>query len=282
MKCKNCNADITKCPKRNCPTCGEDIGYPHVREVEEPEEVTALTRRYEEAFDEARKVGAESALKMFEEALKDSGAVINVDVDYLHKFVTNSNVLYSTYDLQVQGQTRKTAERPDDKKRRTAESMLFGEYGEEIRYAALSLNGSGLESYGVFALKLREITVAKRSVTLEKNSFHFLEEHNIKFGEGLPPGYRATWNERHKLAVAKHAKEISAHVPPENYVRILLASDGDRTKDRFIEVHIYGAFDNHAIEAVKAKTPKKKSHESALIAMIKEYLKRAGKAWVEA
>lgn len=282
MKCKNCNADVTRCPKRECPTCGEDIGYPHVREVEEPEEVAALTKRYEQALDDAQKVGADSALKMFEEAIQDSCAVVNVDLDYLRTFLTNSNALYSTYDLQVQGQTRKTAERQDDRNRRIAESILFGEYGEEIRYAALSLDGSGLKSYGDFALKLREIAIAKRAVTLEKNSFHFLQEHNLKFGEGVPPGYRATWKDRHKLAVAKHAKDIAAYVPPEAYVRILLSSDGDRAKDRFIEVHIFGAFDNQAIESVKASTPKKKSFEAAFIAKIKDYLKRAGKAWIEA
>lgn len=82
--------------------------------------------------------------------------------------------------------------------------------------------------------------------------------------------------------MAKHAKDISAHVPPGDYVRILLSSDGDRAKDCFIEVHIYGAFDNQAIEAVQARTPKKKSQEFAFIATIKDYLKRAGKAWIEA
>ncbi len=41
--------------------------------------------------------------------------------------------------------------------------MLFGRYAEQIRFAALSLDGTGLTSYGAYTLKLKEIAVRQIS-----------------------------------------------------------------------------------------------------------------------
>ena len=53
MKCPNCKTDISKSQERFCPTCGHDIGYPHIREVSQEEEVEALELRYQQAKSNA-------------------------------------------------------------------------------------------------------------------------------------------------------------------------------------------------------------------------------------
>jgi len=281
MHCNNCGADISKSLERVCSTCGEDIGFPNVRQVGRQEERDALEKRYLDAVNAAKANGRDSALKSFAEAAEKTCAVINLNLDHLHDFLTQDNLLYSTYALQVTGQIRKPAESQDDRNRRMAEALLFGHYGEEIRYAALSLDGTGLESYGPYAMMLKEIAIAKRAVLLEKNSFHFITQHNLQFGQAVPLGYRAVWQERHKLAVAKLAGEISSKTLPDEYPGILLFSDGNRETDRFIEVHIYGAFDNKAVESVKGKSSARNKSEEALLESIKDTLANAGKRWIE-
>jgi len=64
----------------------------------------------------------------------------------------------------------------DDARRRSVESILFGSYGEEIRYAALSLGGLGLVSYGPITMVMSEPAIAQRASLLEYNSFQFVEQ----------------------------------------------------------------------------------------------------------
>jgi hypothetical protein len=159
--------------------------------------------------------------------------------------------------------------------------MIFGGYAAEIRYAALSLDGRGLKSFGSYAIKLREVTIIERATLLEDNSYQFIWKHNIQPREDIPPGYKATWRERHKLAVAKLAGQISSGTTEQEHSKILLFSEGDRATDEFIEVHIYGRFDNKAIESVKGISTISGKYERASLSIIKDHLKSAGKAWIE-
>ena len=208
--------------------------------------------------------------------------MINVNLDHLQQFIADDKALYYNYSLGVRGQIRKAATDQDDRHRRTIEAMLFGGYAEQVRYAALSLESTGLTSWGPFAIKLREIAIADRATLLEDNSFKFVQKHDIRPGGNIPQGYRSTWKERHKLAVAKLAKRISSSTLEKEHAQILLSSTGDRKTDDFIEVHIYGTFDNKAVESVKGKSSTGNKAERAILAKVKDYLRRAGKSWIEA
>ena len=81
--------------------------------------------------------------------------------------------------------------------------------------------------------------------------------------------------------MAKHANEISTDLTKEDCAGILLFSEGNFDTDRFIEVHIYGAFDNNAIESVQGKSSLPKKVESAMLEDAKEYLNNAGQKWIE-
>jgi hypothetical protein len=278
--CKICTSEVSDIEEK-CSTCGWNAGPPNVRSAASQEEVNALEERYLAAVEQANADGTQAVVMSFEEDMRGSCAVVNVDLKFLHQFITDNKVTYANYDLSVKGQTRKPAKGQDDRYRRTIEAMLFGGYSEQIRYAALSLDEAGLDSYGPYSIKLREVTIEERASLLEDNSYHFIPKHRMAPGDDVPPGYVATWKERHKLAVAKLAKRFSAGTTKAEHSRILLSGKGDRHKDEYIEVHIYGGFDNKAIESVKGSSSVKGKWERATLSIVKDYLRKDGKLWVE-
>jgi len=280
MNCRNCSQDISDLEEK-CPTCGWYAGPPNVRIVSKTEERNALELRYKAAIDNSFTNGSNASLLNFEAGVKITSAIVNMDLDYLHQFLTNDKPLYATYSLMVAGQVRKPATNENDAHRRTIEAMLFGGYAEQIRYAALSLDGSGPKSYGGYSVNLREITIADRATLLENNSYHFVPLHNLQPGDAIPLGYRSVWREKHKLAVSKLSAKIFSSTLAADYPKILLSGTGDRAGDDFIEVHIYGAFDNKAIEAVKGSSRVKSKLDRARVSEIKDYLHQDGKLWIE-
>ena len=232
-------------------------------------------------MERAKANGSSQQLLWLEEAAKASFAVINVGLDFLFYFVTNDKLLYTTYSLATKGQSRKPASRSDDEDRLAVEGKLFGGYGDEIRYAALSADGSGVNSYGAFTLRLRDIAIADRATLLEDNSYDFVEKHEIRLRQRPPTGYRATWEDRHRLVVAKLADSISPSTSRAELPTILLRSEGDRATDDFVEVHIFGAFDINAVESVTGNSSHLLKEEQAMLSIIQARLQKLGKAWIE-
>ena len=278
MKCHKCGTEVPYSDDK-CPTCGHYMGPPNVRAVRKPEETKALQIRYEKALEIAEADGTSDQLNKFETVMAKTCAVINVDLYYLHHFFLKDEPLYSTYSFQVRGQTRKSASARDDQQRRGIDGTILGGYAEEIRYAALSVDGSGLKSYGEYTMKLKEVAIAERSTLLEDNSYHFVEKHKIIAGAKTPLGYRAIWGDRKKLTVAKLYKKITPQTSENEFARILLFSEGNRATDEFVEVHIYGAFDKNAVESVRGKFAASK--KGAMAREVKEFISKTGANWVE-
>jgi hypothetical protein len=278
--CGNCGSKLSDVGNE-CLTCGAPIGPPNVRAAERDEEKSALEARYRRIFEDPSTPTLRDRLTDFSEKMTATCAVFNVDIDFLYTFVTNEKTLYTTYRHAVRGQLRKPAKGEDDRRRMLVEGMIFGTYGEDIRYAALSLDGRGVKSYGDYSVRLREVTVSGRSTLLEDNSYVFVEKHPMQSGEGIPPGYRSTWRDREKLALAKLAQRILPTTTEADYPRLLLFSEGDYKTDDFIEVHIYGSFDAQAIESVTGNSPTGDDLKTAMVEVVKEHLKNAGKTWIE-
>lgn len=262
----------------NCSCCGISLGFPNVNECSRQDEREALEKRYQEKVEFAKQNGKDGKRIKFEKAIKKSHAVINVNLDYLHQFFIGSNTLYSTYCLQTDGETRDFSHSEFDKERRGIESTLFGSYGKNIRYAALSIDGNGLNSYGDFTIILADKAIMKRATLLEDNSYQFIRNHRILAGDKIPPGYRAVWNDRHKLAVAK-IKMKKVLTNNRNYANIILSSNGDRQTDEFIEVHIYGKINRESIDAVCGNSVL--VDDDVKLMRIKEYLAKSQKEWIE-
>lgn len=151
---------------------------------------------------------------------------------------------------------------------------MFGAYATEIRYAALSLDDVGLISYGNCAMSLADITMQKSATVLEENSYDFVRKHRLIPGDQVPLGYRALWQRRNRLAIAKLAAKLSTI--NQSFAKLLLSSDGNRQNDQFMEIHIYGKFDHQSVTAVSVPGQKnvKDRLEIEYINRIKDYAKK--------
>ena len=279
--CDRCDSEISD-QADICTTCGNSVGAPNVRLARKSEEKSALDERYNKVLEDAKLASAYDRLTLFDQKMKVTCAVVNVDISFLHACITNEKTLYTSYALGVKGQLRKPAQSDNDKERLAVEGILFGSYGQNIRYAALSLDGAGVQSYGKYSLKLREVTISHRATLLEDNSFVFVEKHELIPGKEIPRGRRSTWEDRHKLALAKLAHRVSPEASDAEYAGILLFSEGDYKTDNFIEIHIYGPFDAQAIEAVRGSSTSDDKVEAAMVENVKQHLQNGGKTWIEA
>ena len=153
--CPTCGCQLTW-EKDTCLGCGTYVGAPNVREV--AVERDKLLTRYEKTVEESKARGCFDEVSAFTDSVaKNSSAVINLWPEFLAQFLNGDKSIYSTYALQTDAETRKAAERSNDKERRGTEGTLFGQYGPHIRYAALSLDGGeGLVSYGSCCVSLRQ------------------------------------------------------------------------------------------------------------------------------
>jgi hypothetical protein len=199
----------------------------------------------------------------------NSNAVMNISAQLLDDFLSGDNTLMSNYVLQTNSQTRKSAKRDDDRQRRATEGLLFGVYGEQIRYAALSLEQKGLHSYGRCCIALADVTMQHFATVMEENSYDFVANHRILPQDNIPLGYRASWTDRHLLATAKLAAKITAN--EQDLSELLLSCDGNRDNDKFMEVHIYGAFDNQSIVKISIPGKTKDRKEKMAFAGIENY-----------
>jgi hypothetical protein len=281
VQCANCGRSDIGESAVDCPTCNERLGFPNVRAATEAMEMDALRNRCERAVERAKTRGAVDRVHDFANAVAKSFAVINCDLYRLRELVTNEKSLYTNYYQAVRAHVRTAARGDFDRHRRAVDAMLFGEYAERIIFGALSVDGKGLASYGAYTVLLREETIAKRATVLDENAFRFVQRHGLQPGNRIPLGYRATWENKRELAVAKLADAVSSTTKETEFAGILLSSVGDRAKDDFMEVHIYGTFDQHAIESVAGSSSPSDSVDKAVETVVKEHLAARKKQWIE-
>lgn len=275
LTCGHCGSELSDILDR-CTTCGADVGTPNVRQAQEPAERAALGARYDSAVAAAVGRGAEPAVRAFELAITRTSAVLNCDLDFLREFVSGPSNLYSNYHRGILAETRKAAINDWDRQRASVDSLMFGSYAKEIRFAALTFSDTGLSSYGPYSITLRDVAVARRSSVLDENSYSFVKRHNVVADKPIPKGFRSTWQDRALLAVAKLGDAISSSTTSTEYQNILLSDTGDRAQDRFMEVHIFGTFDREAVECVCGPKPNRPI-EVALWEAVKGHLTTLGK-----
>ena len=132
--------------------------------------------------------------------------------------------------------------------KRDLHPTLFGSWGKEILYAALAVDGRGLGSYGPVSVELEEKMIALRASVLEDNRYVFVTRQKILAGGAIPPGFRSPWATRSEVGVAKL---VTPTTNSNDHAKLVLSSDGvDRSKDEFMEVHIYGTFNRRAIKRI--------------------------------
>lgn len=140
------------------------------------------------------------------------------------------------------------------------DELLFPEYSKQISFAMLSFDLASNEYYGDFAVLIDSKAISSRATVFEENSFGFIEKNGFTLAEQIPPGHRAVWEQRGKLAATKLVAKFSKTMTNAEMKQLLVQSASENGSDGdFVEVHIYGGLLAAAIEAI---VPSKKIDSS--------------------
>jgi hypothetical protein len=279
MQCRGCRLSVAN-HVTLCPHCATWLDFPNVRAAGDPAEQAALNVRYDQACSDARTRNAATALTLFEEAVKTaSRGVITRSLGTLNNLIISRNVLFRTFYQQV-ADGRVPEENEFDPYRPSTDHRLFPYYAERIHFATLSIGTTGAASYGgeqPCVLLLNE-TIQNRASLFEENSFIYCRRIQQPVAATLPPGLRATWANRHRLAVAKLGHLVTATTTPTDFPGILVEAGKTSKDEKFIEIHIHDPLTEAAVE--KIRLPKVKSGltktktkvEKALLKAVQEKL----------
>jgi len=249
MRCKK--GHEVRAWDRFCPVCLLDCGFPNVRAALGDAEHGALQQRYDGAVEASASHSCDAALHEFHDALLSSKAVICRSVSQVQALVESENALYASFYQLVSAGARRPDDSEADLEREVADSILFPYYKEHIRFAALSLDGVGVRgSFGVCSLVLDDSSIEDRATVFEENSLTFCRNRALGVGRRVPPGYRATWTERGKLAAAKLHGELRPGMSSSTFASLLLAPPLSARAGDFVEVHIYGSIHRDGVERV--------------------------------
>lgn len=282
IECPNSNCKyLNSLIETNCVVCNTFLGYPNVNDAQKEEQLVAFNKRYDEALLKITDDSHHKKIKDFENAIEtEARAVVNIDLDYLENFIVHKNTLYASYGLATAGETREYAKSQFDKERRGVEGFIFGSNAEHIRYAALSLNKSGLKSYADYTLSLKNIAISDRGTVFEENSYIVFQKYFNQKDLVLENGHVASWENKHLLAVVKCSEEIIKK-NKTTFADILLKSTGDRKTDDFMEVHIFGTFKKESVESVKGSSKLFEPLDKLKLEKTKNHLTFLGIDWIE-
>ncbi len=226
-----------------CPHCARPALYVNVDRAKDKAEQEALQRRCDTEIAEAKSRNCSPVLCDFAQATLKATAVIVRKGFAFEALLNDDSRVYATYYQECLAGARIPDGSEWDELRILADTKLFGIKGkDDIRFAALTLDDFGPSSYGDFHLHLREDMIAHRSTVFHTNSALFPERYTgIMPRTGLPSGFRATWQDRHLLCLAKLASKINSGTNQQDYGKILLTQDEDPRKEEFVEVHVWGS-----------------------------------------
>ncbi|MDT5269406.1 MAG: hypothetical protein QOH49_1592 [Acidobacteriota bacterium] len=264
-----------------CPHCARPANYPNVYAALDDGEAAALEVRYQNATRVAQSRGAETlrAVESFEAEMLNSRAVIARSPEKLQRLITNDREGYASYYELLAAGVRFPSGNKWDILRPLADDALFPYYKEKIRFAALTSNGRGLPGFGDYFLILRTEMIAHRASVYEENSVLFFSKHfrrDLDDAPRLPPGYRATWDARGKLCVAKLADRIDDATPPGAYSAILLRPGSTSEDDDFVEVHVWGPMTIRTVERVLPNKPTRHTSRKIIDRAIEQRLAKFG------
>lgn len=241
IPCAECKNEIPQ-PAPCCPHCGRPGIFWNVIDADRPDERAALQVRYDAAKADALTRGADTAVKNFETAVGGSKVVLARSLDDVQRLANSRQQPYETYYQLIEAGLKLPNNDEWNRARELTDSVLFPRYKEQIRFAALSLDGVGLSTFGDCSIELREEMIAHRASVFNENSVLFMERHGVKVSRipNVPKGFRAVWGERDKLCVAKLARGIDSTTAPNQYSKLLLAQGASPETHEFVEVHIFG------------------------------------------
>ena len=268
IPCPSCKNEIQQ-PSERCPHCGKPGYFWNVLTAGEPVERNALERRYQAAKSDATSRKADGQLQDFENAIAGSQAVIARSESEVLRLANSHKQLYSTYYQLIEAGVKLPDGDEWDVLRELADTVLFPLYKQDMRFAALTLDGVGLSNYGSCSIIFRAEMISHRASVFEENSALFMERREIKISRNpnLPKGYRATWDERARLCVAKLSGKIDSATRSDEYSGLLLKQGATSEDDEFVEVHIWGPMTVLTMERVIVTAPKPRNRATIIKAI---------------
>jgi len=268
LRCPTCGAEV-RAHEKDCPSCASFCWFPNVRKAKEPEELNALEERYQVAKAAALGRDLEPTFLAYQSALAGSVAVICRSLDQVKALLSSDSAVYISFYRQRSSGGRRAEDTPIETQRELTDVRVFPSYNHEIRFAALSLDGMGVLFYGRCSLVLKSIAIQRRATVFWENAVDFCNRVCPDQTLPVPPGYRAPWPMRAKLAAAKAEPRLGRHTSPEEFSRILL--DGNV----FVEVHIYGSLNRNSFGRLLISKPVGKA-DHAIISGIKDVIRKDG------
>jgi hypothetical protein len=239
----------------SCKYCGADLGAPNVNEVSTDDEKNALQKRYDEAKKQLVDSGNEPGLTNFENHFTaEVRPVINLSLTALKAWLLGPDGAYKSYSRLLEDGDVQIKKPINDKWRILVDGILYGSNGKNMVFAALSLNNSGLITYGECTVVINEPAIVNRATAIEENSFNFVKKHGLDI-KALK-GYRAAWQDKMKLTVAKLHRKINNSSTQQDFCTLVLSTAGDRHTEEFIEVHIYKDLAPITVKSIHLPAPK--------------------------
>lgn len=257
IPCAECKNDILQ-PANCCTHCGRPGIFWNVIDADKADERAALRLRYDAAKADALARGADAAVEDFETAISKSTAVLARSVEEVQRLANSSRQVYATYYQLIEAGLKLPDNDEWNSAREITDTVLFPHYKEQIRFAALSLDGVGLSTFGDCSIEFRDEMIAHRASVFDENSVLFMERHGVKVSRkpNVPKGYRSVWSERAKLCTAKLASRIDSATTPNQYSNLLLTQGAAPEAHEFVEVHIFGPTTILTMSRVKVTIPK--------------------------
>jgi hypothetical protein len=223
--------------------------------VERPEERDALQRRLEKARRRADGAGTRPLLDALERRAEASQAVLCKHVSEVQRLASSEKQGIATYYQAIEAEARLPDGDEWDVLRRQADAALFPGYERNIRFAALSLDRTGVRNYGACSMTLRADYIAHRSTVFEENSAVFVKRFQVGKLQKALLGQRASWKDRGKLAVAKlgAGSQLGPSTQETDLPGLFLRQGATSADDDFIEVHVHGPMSIRTFEHVEIR-----------------------------
>lgn len=277
-ECPTCSHTI-EFHETHCSRCDEFVGYPTRRTAEQEDNLRALSERHDQALQNFRDRDLGDLPDVLSDVTKAARPTISMPFNACDNILRGEK--YRNYHQEVAINRRSLAQPDDHGNRDMVGSKLFPAFHQHVAYAVLSPDGTGPTSYGSVAVRWEVDSryLGQRIVLLEQNSYHFFETHELGHIEARePPGYRAIWEDRCKLSIAKLESLLTPSTSHDDIPNILLQKGTDRQTDEFIEVAIYAAngLDAQDVNKITVQRPFSTNEEEKCYGRIESVCRERG------
>jgi hypothetical protein len=231
------------------------LAAPNVRATRDAREAAALQVNYNEARARFEEDSDQKILDEYEEIVAATSiAVINRTPSALFQALHSEDDMSGNFYSLVNARLRRPGTDRFNELRPIVDQAIFPGYYTTIQFAVLTLDGAGLPNYGSCTLALSTKHIQERASVFDGNTLTWVlnEGFAVSTLVELPPGRRAGWADRGKLAVAR----VSDPPPLDSgHANRLLRRGATSADDDFIEVHIWGELTAFALSEVTLPVP---------------------------